>query len=83
MNMPHYNRLNAKIDLKHLRCVVAAADHGSFRQAAEALRVQQSTLSRSIDQLERATSTKLFKRSTGGIVVSELGADFIRMARGP
>jgi DNA-binding transcriptional LysR family regulator len=80
MNIP-LHKLGAKIDLKQLRFAVAAADHSSFRQAAEALNVQQSTLSRSIDQLEHALSTRLFKRSTGGIVVSASGTDFIRMAR--
>lgn len=81
MNVPPYKQLGARIDLKHLLYAVAAADHGSLRRAAEALKIQQSTLSRSIDQLEHATSTKLFRRSTGGIVVSAIGADFIRMAR--
>jgi DNA-binding transcriptional LysR family regulator len=76
-----YKKQNAKIDLKHLRCAVAAADHGSFRRAAEALRIEQSTLSRSILQLEHATSTTIFNRSPGGVVVSTLGSDFIRMAR--
>jgi DNA-binding transcriptional LysR family regulator len=81
MNVPLYKQLGAKIDLKHLLHAVAAADHGSLRRAAEALTIQQSTLSRSIDQLEHAMSTKLFKRSAGGIVVSGVGADFIHMAR--
>jgi Bacterial regulatory helix-turn-helix protein, lysR family len=76
-----HKQLNAKIDLRHLRCAVAAADYGSFRQAAEALKIQQSTLSRSILELERATSATLFKRSPGGVVVSTLGGDFVRMAR--
>lgn len=82
MNISTHKQLNAKIDLKHLRHALAAADHGSFRQAAEALNIQQSTLSRSIAQLEHATATKIFMRSPSGVVVSTLGSDFIRMARG-
>jgi len=35
----------SSIDLQHLRFAVAADDHGSFRQAAEAMAVRQSTLS--------------------------------------
>jgi DNA-binding transcriptional LysR family regulator len=81
MSIPLYRQLNGKIDLKHLRHAVAAADYGSFRQAADALNVKQSTLSRSILHLENATSTRLFDRSPGGVVVSTLGSDFIRMAR--
>jgi DNA-binding transcriptional LysR family regulator len=81
MTVQVYKKQNAKIDLKHLRCAVAAADHGSFRRAAEILNIEQSTLSRSILQLEHATSTTIFHRSPGGVVVSTLGSDFIRMAR--
>jgi DNA-binding transcriptional LysR family regulator len=81
MSVPLYKQLNGKIDLKQLRHAVAAADYGSFRQAAEALNIKQSTLSRSILQLEHATSIRLFERSPGGVVVSQLGGDFIRMAR--
>src|SRR6185437_12667059 len=81
MSVPLYRQLNGKIDLKHLRHAVAAADYGSFRQAADALNIKQSTLSRSILHLENATSTRLFDRSPGGVVVSTLGSAFIRMAR--
>jgi len=82
MSVPLYKQLNGKIDLKQLRHAVAAADYGSFRQAAEALNIKQSTLSRSILQLEHATSIRLFERSPGGVAVSRLGGDFIRMAKG-
>jgi Bacterial regulatory helix-turn-helix protein, lysR family len=61
MSVPLYKQLNGKIDLKQLRHAVAAADYGSFRQAAEALNIKQSTLSRSILQLEHATSIRLFE----------------------
>lgn len=82
MSIPiHRQQLNGKIDLKHLRHAVAAADYGSFRQAAEALNIKQSTLSRSILQLEHAISMRLFQRSPGGVAVSPSGTDFIRMAR--
>jgi DNA-binding transcriptional LysR family regulator len=81
MSVPINSQLNGKIDLKHLRHAVAAADYGSFRQAAEALNIKQSTVSRSILQLEHATSIRLFERSPGGVVVSTLGSDFIRMAK--
>ena len=81
MSVPLYKQLNGKIDLKQLRHAVAAADYGSFRQAAEALNIKQSTLSRSILQLEHATSIRLFERSPGGVAVSHSGSDFIRMAK--
>jgi predicted transcriptional regulator len=54
------------VDLQHLRYAVAAADHGSFRRAAEVLLLQQSTLSRCIRQLEHSLGMTVFERSSGG-----------------
>jgi DNA-binding transcriptional LysR family regulator len=69
------------VDLQHLRYAVTAADHGSFRRAAEALRLQQSTLSRSIRQLEQRIGMTVFDRSSGGARATEAGRDFLRVAR--
>ena len=78
---PTYKNLSRKLDLRHLRYAVAAGDYGSFRQAAAVLNIKQSTLSRSIFQLEHAVSLRLFERAPSGIVVTRAGSDFIRMAR--
>jgi DNA-binding transcriptional LysR family regulator len=73
--------LTSAVDLVHLRYAVAAADHGSFRQAAEALLLQQSTLSRCVRQLEERIGVIVFERSTGGVRATQAGRDFLRMAR--
>jgi DNA-binding transcriptional LysR family regulator len=73
--------LTSAVDLVHLRYAVAAADHGSFRRAAEALRLRQSTLSRCIRQLEERIEMIVFERSSGGIQATQAGRDFLRMAR--
>jgi len=82
MNRQIDKYLTARIDIEHLRYAVAAADFGSFHKAAEALNVQQSTLSRRIMDIEHATSSRLFKRSPGGVVITTFGEEFVRMARG-
>jgi DNA-binding transcriptional LysR family regulator len=69
------------VDLQHLRYAVAAADHGSFRRAAEVLLLRQSTLSRRILQLERLVGMILFERSSGGVRATEAGRSFLRLAR--
>jgi DNA-binding transcriptional LysR family regulator len=69
------------IDVQHLRYAVAAADHGSFRRAAEALVLRQSTLSRSIRQLEEHIGMTVFSRSSGDVRATEAGRDLLRMAR--
>ena len=73
--------LTSGVDLVHLRYAIAAADHGSFRRAAEALRLRQSTLSRCIRQLEERIEMIMFERSSGGIRATQAGRDFLRMAR--
>lgn len=71
----------AKIDLQHLYYAVAAADLGSFRQAADALLMRQSTLSRCIRQLEEAIGVPVFDRSSGGVEATQAGHRFLRNAR--
>jgi DNA-binding transcriptional LysR family regulator len=69
------------VDLQHLRYAVAAADHGSFRRAAEVLLLQQSTLSRCIRQLEHSLGMTVFERSSGGVRATTAGCHFLRTAR--
>jgi DNA-binding transcriptional LysR family regulator len=66
---------------QHLRYAVAAADHGSFRRAADALTVRQSTLSRCIRQLEESIGMTVFERSSGGVRATQAGSNFLRAAR--
>ena len=50
----------------HLRYLVAAAQHRSFRRAAIARRIAQPTLSKRIRELEDSLGIILFERSTSG-----------------
>src|SRR5262249_1882582 len=65
-------------DLKHL---VAAVQYGSFRRAAQALHMRQSTLSRAIKQLEDGLGLTLFVRSTGGVRLTPAGNQFLETAK--
>ncbi|MGY4307873.1 DNA-binding transcriptional LysR family regulator [Bradyrhizobium sp. USDA 4369] len=71
----------SSVDLQHLRYAVAAADCGSFRRAAEALLLRQSTLSRCIRQLEHSIGMTVFERSRSGVQATPFGRDFLRAAR--
>jgi DNA-binding transcriptional LysR family regulator len=73
--------LSKSIGLKQLKYALVTAELGSFRRAAEALNVRQSTLSRSIRQLEDATSIKIFDRSPKGVATSVLGHNVIQTAK--
>jgi DNA-binding transcriptional LysR family regulator len=72
--------LATAVELRHFRFAVASADHGSFRRAAEALRVRQSTLSRAIRELEELIGADVFKRSSGGVTPTPIGRSILRAA---
>jgi DNA-binding transcriptional LysR family regulator len=69
------------VELRHLRFIVAAADHRSFRQAAETLGVRQSTLSRSIRMVEVRLGLQLFERTNAGTRTTHAGTSFVEGAR--
>ena len=73
--------LGSTVDLVHLRYAVAAEDYGSFRQAAEAFLLRQSTLSRSVRQMEERLGITVFERFSGGVRATPAGRDFLRSAR--
>ncbi|QIB35263.1 LysR family transcriptional regulator [Ancylobacter pratisalsi] len=68
------------LDLRYLRYAIIAAEHGSFRRAAEALNVSQSTVSRRIQILERRLGAPLFVRLRTGIRPTRSGERFLREA---
>lgn len=69
------------VEVLHLRYVVAAAEHRSFRRAAAALNITQPTLSKRIRDLEERLGVLLFERSTGGARLTAIGRDFVVTAR--
>lgn len=69
------------VRLNQLRYFVAAVDYGSFRKAAAALSVQESSISRRIRDLEDELGASLFMRHAGGVRLTVAGREFLRNAR--
>ncbi|WP_258581313.1 LysR family transcriptional regulator [Mesorhizobium sp. AR02] len=69
------------IELRNLRWAIVAAQHRSLRQAAEILNTRQSTLSRSLRDLEHQFGAILFDRTNGGTRPTEAGLEFLDAAR--
>lgn len=69
------------ISLRHLRYVIAAAEQGSFRRAAQALGVQESAISRRIRDLEDEIGAALFIRHHGGVELTFAGRIFLGRAQ--
>lgn len=72
---------NRAIRLPQLRYFVAAVDYGSFRKAAAALAIQESSISRRIRDLEDELGASLFVRYAGGVQLTVAGREFLRNAR--
>lgn len=69
------------IEVLLLRYALAAADSGSFSQAADRFGIKQSTLSKRILYLEGRLGVSLFRRSSRGVVPTEPGVGILRKVR--
>ncbi|WP_280726209.1 transcriptional regulator CynR [Kitasatospora sp. MAA4] len=69
------------MELRHLRYLLAVAEHGNFTRAAEALHVSQPTLSQQVKQLERSLHVQLLDRSGRTVRLTDAGEGFARYAR--
>ncbi|QVM85035.1 LysR family transcriptional regulator [Novosphingobium decolorationis] len=67
-------------DLRYLKYAMAVARHGSFRRAADALGLSQSTVSRRVQLLERRLGVPIFERNRTGTHLTSAGERFIREA---
>ncbi|MFE0757004.1 LysR family transcriptional regulator [Inquilinus sp. NPDC058860] len=68
-------------DLQALRYAITAAEHLSFRRAAEAMGIRQSAISRRVRRLEEMIGTSLFERHPRGLRLTHAGLTFVRDAR--
>jgi len=73
--------INVDVELRDLRLAVITSQHRSLRQAAEALNIRQSTLSRRLRDIEGQLGAQLFERTTGGTRPTIAGLEFIASAR--
>ncbi|MFJ8493421.1 LysR family transcriptional regulator [Streptomyces sp. NPDC094038] len=61
------------IDVQRLRVLRAVAEHGSFNQAAAALRLTPSAVSQHVATLERSLGAQVVARSTRGVTLTPAG----------
>jgi len=67
--------------VRHLRHLVAIAEHGHFGRAAAACHVTQSTLSASIKELEKLLQAALVDRTKLRVALTPLGLETVGRAR--
>lgn len=68
------------VDFRLYQYALTSAEHGSFRRAAAALNLQQSTVSRGVRTLEHHVGAELFERTHSGIRATPAGDRFLREA---
>lgn len=69
------------IEIRHLQHIVALAEYGGFKKAAEAINISQPALSISIRMAEEWFGTRLFERKPRNITPTPFGEVVIEGAR--
>lgn len=79
MKLPAERR--AGLELRHLRCLVAIVDTGSFTDAAIELGVSQAAVSRTLLALERILGVRLLHRTSRTLTPTTAGVQVLANAR--
>ena len=69
------------MNIQQLRYVVAIANSGTFREAAEKMYVSQPSLSISVRDLEKELGFKIFRRTSSGTFLTRRGMEFYDKAQ--
>lgn len=69
------------LGVRHLRATVAVADAGGYTAAARALHVAQSSMSRTVLEVEQRLGVPLFERTTRQVRPTTDGEEFLTIAR--
>src|ERR1700755_734536 len=69
------------VELRHLRCLVAIADTGTFTDAGIELGISQAAVSRNLLALERALGVRLLHRTSRSVTPTTAGVHALAQAR--
>jgi hypothetical protein len=69
------------LELRHLRCLVAIVDSGSFTDAGIELGVSQAAVSRNLSALEHVLGVRLLHRTSRSITLTTAGVTTLAQAR--
>jgi LysR family hydrogen peroxide-inducible transcriptional activator len=67
--------------IRQLECLVAVADHGSFRRAAATLGISQPALSAQVQLAEDLFAVQVFERDRRSVLITPAGEEVVARAR--
>jgi LysR family hydrogen peroxide-inducible transcriptional activator len=70
-----------RASIRQLECLVAVADHGSFRKAAARVGISQPALSAQVAGAEQLLGVQIFERDRRSVLVTPAGEDIVARAR--
>jgi DNA-binding transcriptional LysR family regulator len=73
--------VKTELELRHLRAFVAVVEAGGYTRAARSLGVSQSTVSETLNSLERAVGTELVRKGAKGVALTRSGEALLPYAR--
>jgi DNA-binding transcriptional LysR family regulator len=73
--------MQGQVELKHLRCLVAVVDTGTFTDAAIELGVSQAAVSRAVLALEQILGVRVLHRTSRAVTLTTAGVRVLERAR--
>jgi LysR family hydrogen peroxide-inducible transcriptional activator len=70
-----------RASIRQLECLVAVADHGSFRKAATSLGISQPALSAQVQGVEALYGVQVFERDRRSVLITPAGEEIVGRAR--
>ncbi|MEO7092989.1 MAG: LysR substrate-binding domain-containing protein [Polyangiales bacterium] len=67
--------------IRQLECLVAVAEHGTFRRAATTLGISQPALSAQVQGAERVFGVQVFERDRRSVLITPAGEEIVARAR--
>ncbi len=78
--LPSPAGLQRRLHLRHLRCALAVARHGSLRRAAEVLSISQPAVTKTLNEVEALLGRPLFLRTSRGVALAPGAEAFLAHA---
>lgn len=69
---------NDRLKMRHLRTLVAVAEHGSLVRAAAALSISQPAVTKTLAELEDIAGHRLFERTPKGVTLTAAGQILVK-----